>query len=108
MNHATATTPNNKRARSHRIAPGDRVRQTAKFLRSTGQFTERITPWLVLECNCPLCQRGNHVAIDEESGFHDPDEEIQTVAICLGQKYPSTFFRHIAVAHLRKQNRPGR
>jgi hypothetical protein len=53
--------------------PGDRVRLTGAFLRSTGQHTgpEGLSRWRVVQCDCGLCRRGGFTAVDEQ-GEHGP------------------------------------
>lgn len=43
--------------------PGDRVRFTRDFLKATGQ--PWTMGWTVLACECELCSKGKHVAVNE-------------------------------------------
>ena len=49
------------------IAPGTKIKLTAKFLRNTGQYTgpEGISRWIVQACACGLCKGGSFVATDQ-------------------------------------------
>lgn len=72
------------KAEGKKFSPGDRVRMTGKFLRNTGQHTgpEGQSVWTVKDHpGCSMCERGNHVAVDQDS-------------------YDGSGPRHIAVAHL--------
>lgn len=46
---------------------GARVRMTRAFLRNTGQFTgaDANGKWIVQDCPCDHCQRGEWIATDE-------------------------------------------
>lgn len=57
------------------LEPGDRVKLTGQFLRSTGQATggEGRKVWTVVSCTCGLCKRETHVAVDEFMPFEDDD-----------------------------------
>lgn len=53
----------------HQPQPGARVRATGDYLRNTGQERrpEGSARRAVVKCECDLCGRGDHVAIDERS-----------------------------------------
>jgi hypothetical protein len=55
------------------IGPGDVIRFTGKFLRSTGQYTgsAALDRWIVQACACSLCQCGDFVATDEPFMYGD-------------------------------------
>ena len=56
------------------MKPGDKVKLTGQFLRNTGQVVggEAFRQWTVVECECPICEDGTCVALDEPSHY-DPD-----------------------------------
>lgn len=52
---------------TRRFQPGDRVRLTGRYLRSTGQYLgpEGQSRWEVIPCACELCASGRFVATNE-------------------------------------------
>lgn len=55
------------------MKPGDKIRLTAKHLRSTGQVTGHagLDRWIVVDCSCGLCSRGQFVAVNEPNLDND-------------------------------------
>lgn len=79
---------------------GDKVQLTGAFLRSTGQFVgnEGQRKFLVRECECSMCARGQFVLTDQPTS----ELTLQTYTLDELQKHPHLRFRHIAVANLQK------
>ena len=59
---------------------GARVRFTAAFLRSTGQYTgsDANGRWIVQSCECTLCATGRFVAVDQPNLDNDGQRHIAT------------------------------
>ena len=56
---------------SNLLTIGSRVRLTGDFLRNTGQIAGADTQsvWVIVACDCGLCESGDFVATNEPSYF---------------------------------------
>jgi len=81
-----------------KFTPGDRVRLTGTFLRSTGQMAggEGQSKWIVQPCPCRGCSDGRLILTDqprENDGMFTPAEIAAE---------PHLQWRHIAAANLER------
>lgn len=82
-------------------APGTRVRLTGYFLKATGQQrgADGAKKWKVVDCPCPLCARGDFVAVDERT----PESELRTTYSDIPKSdyaKHGILWRHIAIGNL--------
>lgn len=83
--------------------PGMRVQLTGYFLRCTGQHAgpDGASKWLIVACECPLCARGKHVAVNEPT----PAEELRTTFSDIAPEDYAKHgiqWRHIALVNLQQ------
>lgn len=81
--------------------PGTRVQLTGYFLKATGQQRggEGSKKWKVVACSCPLCSRGDFVAVDEPTS----EEELRTTYADIpkaDREKHGILWRHINKANL--------
>lgn len=80
---------------------GTKVRLTARFLRSTGQYTgsDANGKWLVVTCDCALCKAGGHCAVNEPALDYGQWDDIP--------KEERPKWRHFATGNLEEINKEG-
>lgn len=81
--------------------PGTRVQLTPYFLKATGQQrgADGAKKWKTVDCPCPLCARGQFVAVDEPT----PESELNTTYADIPKAdrlKEGILWRHIAIGNL--------
>lgn len=81
---------------------GTKVHLTGHFLRSTGQYTggDANGKWLIVACDCELCKRGEHCAVNEPALDYGQWDDIPK------EKQPK--WRHFAIANLEEAGKPSK